>query len=161
VTTVGWGFDAHAFGGLGPLVLAGEIIDPDRGLVGTSDADVVAHAVADALLGAASLGDLGELFPSTDPRWDGADSMALLAEVVHLFAATGLAVSHLDVTVVAELVRIAPHRAAMRGRLAKALGVEVGHVSVKATSTDGLGFVGRDEGVAAVAIVSASGPGLI
>ena len=154
--TVGWGYDVHAFGGLGPLVLAGVIIDPDRGLLGTSDADVVAHAVSDALLGAAALGDLGVMFPSADPRWVGADSMGLLIEVAGRFFREGCVVSHLDVTVVAEKVRIAPHREAMRGRLSEVLKVGINQVSVKATTTDGLGFVGRDEGLAAVAVVTAS-----
>lgn len=156
MTTVGWGYDVHAFGGPGPLVLAGVIIDPDRSLLGTSDADVVAHAVSDALLGAAALGDLGMLFPSTDPQWVGADSMGLLTEVAGRFFQEGCVVSHLDVTVVAERVRIAPHRVAMRGRLSEVLKVGVEQISVKATTTDGLGFVGRDEGVAAVAVVTAS-----
>ncbi len=155
MTAVGWGFDVHAFGGLGPLVLAGVVIDPDRGLVGTSDADAVAHAVSDALLGAAALGDLGEFFPSHDPQWAGADSMMLLADVFDRFAGTGLRVAHLDVTVVAQWVRIAPHRLEMRRRLASALQIEVESVSVKATTTDGLGFVGRDEGLASVAVVTA------
>lgn len=153
---VGWGYDVHAFGGLGPLLLAGVVIDPDRGLVGTSDADVVAHAVADALLGASSLGDLGMLFPSSDPRWAGADSMGLLAEVVDLFTSAGFIATHLDVTVVAQKVRISPHRLDMRESLAEVLRVGVERVSVKATTTDGLGFVGRDEGVAAVAVVTAA-----
>lgn len=156
MTTVGWGYDVHAFGGLGPLLLAGVVIDPDRGLVGTSDADVVAHAVADALLGAAALGDLGMLFPSSDPRWIGADSMVLLAEVAERFFNRGFVVAHLDVTVVAERVRIAPHRAAMQERLAEVVRAGAEQVSVKATTTDGLGFVGRDEGLAAVAVVTAS-----
>lgn len=156
MTAVGWGYDVHAFGGLGPLLLAGVVIDPDRGLVGTSDADVVAHAVADALLGAAALGDLGMLFPSSDPRWIGADSMVLLAEVAERFFNRGFVVAHLDVTVVAERVRIAPHRAAMQERLAEVVRAGAEQVSVKATTTDGLGFVGRDEGLAAVAVVTAS-----
>ncbi len=158
MTSVGWGYDVHAFGGLGPLVLAGVIIDPDRGLAGTSDADVVAHAVCDALLGAAALGDLGQLFPSSDPRWLGADSMALLGDVVTRFVGAGFGVLHLDVSVVAERVRIAPHRTAMRERLAATVEVGIERVSVKATTTDGLGFVGRDEGLAAVAVVTASRP---
>ena len=154
--SVGWGYDVHAFGGLGPLLLAGVVIDPDRGLVGTSDADAVAHAVADALLGASSLGDLGMLFPSSDPRWVGADSMKLLAEVVELFADAGFVARHLDVTVVAEKVRVSPHRLEMRENLARSLRIGVERVSVKATTTDGLGFVGRDEGLAAVAVVTAA-----
>lgn len=152
---VGWGYDVHAFGGLGPLLLGGVIVDPDRGLVGTSDADAVAHAVSDALLGAAALGDLGEMFPSSDPQWAGADSMQLLRTVVDRCAASGLEIEHVDVTVVAQGIRISPHRLVMRESLAGVLKVGVEQVSVKATTTDGLGFIGRDEGLAAVAVVTA------
>lgn len=151
---VGWGFDAHRFGGDPPVLLAGVPVDLDRGLLGTSDADVVAHAVADALLGAAVLGDLGELFPSSDPRWVDADSMELLRTVVDLVLKEGRRVVHLDVTVIAESVRVSPAREAIRAALADALDVEVDEVSVKATTTDGLGFLGRDEGVAAMAVVT-------
>jgi 2-C-methyl-D-erythritol 2,4-cyclodiphosphate synthase len=154
--SVGWGFDVHRFGGDPPVLFAGVPADPARGLLGTSDADVVAHAVADALLGAAALGDLGDFFPSSDPRWHGADSMGLLRTVVDRFNAEGLRVTHLDVTIIAESVRLAPVRDAVRAALADMLGIEVGRVSVKATSTDGLGFLGRDEGVAAMAVVTAS-----
>ena len=156
---VGWGFDVHRFGGDPPVLFAGVAADLDRGLMGTSDADVVAHAVADALLGAAALGDLGSLFPSSDPRWHGADSMGLLRSVVGRFHAEELRVGHLDVTIIAESVRLAPVREAVRAALADTLNVEVGAVSVKATTTDGLGFLGRDEGVAATAVVTASRPG--
>ena len=156
---VGWGFDVHQFGGDPPVLLAGVPTDQERGLLGTSLADPVAHAVADALLGAAALGDLGELFPSSDPRWQGADSMELLRTVVDRFHAEGLRVDHLDVTVVAETVRVAPVRAFVRAALAEALEVELDTISVKATSTDGLGFTGRDEGVAAIAVVTSCGPG--
>jgi 2-C-methyl-D-erythritol 2,4-cyclodiphosphate synthase len=151
---VGWGFDAHRFGGDPPIVLAGIVVDPDRGLVATSDGDVAAHAVADALLGAAALADLGELFPSSDPRWEGADSMSLLAEVVRLTGKEGWEVAHVDVTVVAQSVRVAPHREGMRRSLADVLGVAEEVVSVKATTTDHMGSIGRDEGVAAVAVVT-------
>ncbi len=154
----GWGFDAHRFGGDPPLLLAGVVADSPRGLAGTSDADVVAHAVADALLGAAALGDLGSLFPSDDPTWVGADSMELLASAVQQCVSKGLVVAHLDVTVIAQTVRVAPLREEMRRRLASALGVEVDAVSVKATSTDGMGFTGRDEGVAAVAVATGTRP---
>lgn len=154
---VGWGFDSHRFGGDPPVLLAGVPADQSRGLVGTSDGDVVAHAVADALLGAAALGDLGEFFPSSDPQWHGADSMNLLRTVVDRIHEAGLQVDHLDVTLVAESVRLAPVRDAVRAALAEALAVEVGAVSVKATTTDGLGFLGRDQGVAAVAVVTCSG----
>ncbi|NOY54660.1 MAG: 2-C-methyl-D-erythritol 2,4-cyclodiphosphate synthase [Actinobacteria bacterium] len=153
MSTIGWGFDAHRFGGEAPVVLGGVVADGLRGLVGTSDADVVAHAAADALLGAAALGDLGTFFPSGDVRWQGADSMELLESVVSRCRAVGLTVDHIDVTVVAETVRISPIREEIRRRLADALGVDLVAVSVKATSTDGMGFTGRDEGIAAVAVV--------
>ncbi|MDH3261838.1 MAG: 2-C-methyl-D-erythritol 2,4-cyclodiphosphate synthase [Acidimicrobiia bacterium] len=159
--SVGWGFDVHRFGGDPPVLLAGVAADLTRGLLGTSDADVVAHAVADALLGAAALGDLGDSFPPSDPRWDGADSMELLRTVVGRFHAEGLRVAHLDVTIVAESVRLTPVREAVRAALADVLGIELGLVSVKATTTDGLGFLGRDEGVAAVAVVTAFRPGAV
>lgn len=154
--TVGWGMDVHRFGPDPPVLLAGVPADLERGLVGTSDADVVAHAVADALLGAAALGDLGSLFPSSDPRWSGADSMELLRVVVDRFREEGRRVTHLDVTIVAETVRVAPLRERIRTALAGALQMDPRVVSVKATTTDGLGFLGRDEGVAAVAVVTAT-----
>lgn len=154
---VGWGFDAHRYGGSPPVRCAGVVVDPQRGVAATSDGDVPAHAVADALLGAAALGDLGAHFPSSDPRWRGADSMGLLAEVVERVAAAGFRPASLDVTVVAETVRVAPHREAIRAALARVLGLPVGAVSVKATSTDGMGFLGRDEGIAAVAVAVVSG----
>ena len=135
-------------------MLAGIVADPDRGLLATSDGDVAAHALADALLGAAALADLGELFPSSDPRWEGADSMSLLAEVVRLAREQGWVSAHVDLTVVAQSVRVAPHRAAMRRSLAEVLGVAEEVVSVKATTTDHMGSIGRDEGVAAVAVVT-------
>ena len=150
---VGFGTDAHRFGGPGRTLLGGVVVDERRGVEATSDGDALAHAVADALLGAAALGDLGALFPSADLRWRGADSMALLAEVVAQVRQAGYRVSSLDATVLAEKVQVAPHREAIRARLAGVLGVEVGRVSVKGTSTDGLGFLGRDEGLAAVAVV--------
>ena len=152
---VGWGFDAHRFGGPGPLLLAGVVVDAQRGVVATSDGDVAAHAAADAVLGAGALGDLGWFFPSTDPQWEGADSMDLLRRAVAELAAAGLVPSGMDLTVVAETVRVAPHRPALRAALAAALGLAAERVSVKATSTDGLGWVGADEGIAAVAVVTA------
>ena len=150
--TIGWGFDAHRFGGEPPVLLAGVVADVKRGLLGTSDADVVAHAVADALLGAATLGDLGTLFPSGSVQ-EGADSMELLGTVMSRCRDEGLTVEHLDVTVIAETVSVSPVRAEVRRRLAAALDVDHAAVSVKATSTDGMGFTGRDEGVAAAAVV--------
>ncbi len=149
---VGLGFDAHRFGGVPPVLAAGVAVDAGRGVEATSDGDVAAHAVADAVLGAAALGDLGDLFPSDDPRWQGADSMELLAEVVARVTAAGLRVASVDVTVIAERVRVAPHREVIRARLAEVLGIDASAVSVKATSTDGLGFIGRDEGIAALAV---------
>ena len=150
---VGWGFDVHRLGGPGPLRLAGVVVDPDLGLIGTSDADVAVHAVADALLGAAALGDLGTHFPSSDPAWADADSLEILRTVAALVADSGWSVGNVDLTVVAESVRIAPHRDAMRARLASVLGLETGRVSVKATSTDGLGLLGAGDGMAAAAVV--------
>jgi 2-C-methyl-D-erythritol 2,4-cyclodiphosphate synthase len=154
----GWGFDAHRFGGSGPVLLAGVVADSTRGLKATSDGDVVAHAVADALLGASALGDLGALFPSDDPRWAGADSMQLLEIVNEQCSIAGLTVSHLDVTVIAEKVRVAPIRDEIRARLASSLHLDPGCVSIKATSTDGMGFTGRDEGMAAVAVAVGERP---
>lgn len=151
---VGLGFDVHPFGGEGPVVLGGVAVDADRGLAGTSDADVAAHAIADALLGAAALGDLGVHFPESEAGWHGADSMALLKEVVALLAGRGQQPHNVDVTIVAQSVRIAPHREEMRHRLAEVLGIEVSAVSVKATTTDLLGAIGRDEGIAALAVVA-------
>jgi 2-C-methyl-D-erythritol 2,4-cyclodiphosphate synthase len=149
---VGWGVDAHRFGGAGKTLLAGVVVDEGRGVKATSDGDVLAHAVADALLGAAALGDLGVLFPSADPRWSGADSMALLVSVVERVAAAGYRVTSIDATVVAERVSVAPHRDAIRRRLAEVLRLELEAVSVKGTTTDGLGFLGRDEGLAAMVV---------
>jgi len=153
---VGFGVDAHAFGGEGPLVLGGVEVEAGRGLTGTSDADVVLHAIADALLGAAALGDLGEWFPSSDPRWLDAPSGDLVETVLDRVHTEGWQVSNCDVTVVAQSVRIAPHRARMRGCIAALLGVPFDAVSVKATTTDGMGAIGRDEGIAAFAAVSLS-----
>jgi len=149
---VGLGVDVHRFGGDPPLLLGGVTVDERRGLEGTSDADVLAHAVTDAVLGAAALGDMGDHFPSSDPRWAGADSMEMLASAVAMAAGAGLCLVSLDVTVVAERVRVAPHRAAIRSRLGAVAGIPVSAVSVKATSTDGLGFLGDDRGVAALAV---------
>ncbi len=149
---IGQGFDIHAFSDdpLRPLVLGGVCIPGYRGLVGHSDADAVTHAVADAVLGAAGLGDLGTHFPDTDPRWSGVDSMELLGEVVARAAAAGFRPLNADCTVVAEAPRLAPHTQAMAGRLASALGAPV---SVKATRAEGLGALGRAEGVACLAVV--------
>jgi 2-C-methyl-D-erythritol 2,4-cyclodiphosphate synthase len=152
---VGSGLDVHAFGppaAGAQVVLAGVTIPCDAPLLGHSDADVVAHAVADALLGAAALGDLGHRFGLDDPDLAGADSMRLLGQVVDDVRAAGWRPINVDVTVVAARPRIAPHRDGMRERLGAALALPVAAVSVKATTTDGLGAVGRGEGVAAQAV---------
>lgn len=150
---VSWGFDAHRFGGAPPLILAGVEVDEARGVEATSDGDLVAHAVADALLAVAGLGDMGSHFPSSDPTWEGADSMGLLARVVEM---TGpLDVTFVDVTVIAQDVLIAPFRESMRDRLAETLGIPVDAVAVKATTTDHLGALGAGDGLAATAVVTA------
>lgn len=136
------------------MLLCGVVVDDSRGLIGTSDADVAAHALCDALLGAAVLGDIGIHFPSGRDDFADADSMDLLARVVDMVGAEGLAIAHVDVTIVAQSVRIAPHRPAMTARLADVLGIDPSLVSVKATTTDGLGVIGRDEGIAAMAVAT-------
>jgi 2-C-methyl-D-erythritol 2,4-cyclodiphosphate synthase len=149
---VGVGVDAHAFGAGVPLVLGGVRIDHPRGLVGHSDGDVIAHAVTDALLGAAGLADIGALFPSEDERYRGADSLVLLADAYRRVCDAGYALVNVDCVVVGQEPRIAPHREAMRERLAGALGVSRELVNVRATTTDRLGFTGRGEGLAAEAV---------
>ena len=149
---VGLGFDAHRFGGRPPLVLGGVIVDQVNGLEATSDGDAVAHAVSDALLGAVGLGDMGTHFPSAEERWQGADSMLMLASVVKMARASGWWVNNVDLTIIAQNVRIDPHREAMRAALAAVLETEA--VSVKATTTDTMGFTGRGEGLAALAVVT-------
>ena len=151
---VSWGFDAHQLGGDPPILFAGVVVDSERGVLATSDGDLVAHAVADALLGAAGLGDLGAHFPSSDPRWEDADSMDLLARVVAM--CSQIEVRYVDVTVIAQDVRVSPHRQAIGEALARVLGVEADLVSVKATTTDGMGAIGAGEGIAATAVVTAS-----
>ena len=150
----GFGLDVHALGGSPPLLLCGVAVDVGRGLIGTSDADVAAHALCDALLGAAALGDIGTHFPSGSDEFADADSLDLLARVVEMVVAAGLTIAHVDVTIIAQTVRVAPHRNAMIGRVAEVLGIDPSLVSVKATTTDGLGLIGRDEGVAAMAVAT-------
>lgn len=149
---IGLGVDAHAFGEGVPLVLGGVTIDHPRGLVGHSDGDVVAHALTDALLGAAGLVDIGTLFPSDDERHRGADSLLLLAEAYRQVREAGFVLVNADCVVIGEEPRVAPHREAMRERLAGALEVESRLVNVRATTTDHLGFTGRGEGLAAQAV---------
>lgn len=149
---VGIGVDAHAFGDGVPLVLGGVAIEHPRGLVGHSDGDVVAHALTDALLGAAGLADIGALFPSDDDRHRGADSLVLLAEAYAQVRGAGFTLVNADCVVIGEEPRIAPHRTAMRERLAAALGVASTQINVRATTTDRLGFTGRGEGLVAEAV---------
>ena len=149
---VGLGFDAHAFDPARPLVLGGVVVPDAPGLAGHSDADVVSHAVADALLGAAGLGDLGSMFPPTEV-WRDASSLEILAASAVAAREAGWELVNADVTVIAERPRLAPYRAGMSVRVAEALGAEAGVVSIKATTTDGLGFTGRGEGIAAIAVV--------
>lgn len=149
---IGLGVDAHAFGEGVPLVLGGVSLEHPRGLVGHSDGDVVAHALTDALLGAAGLADIGALFPSDDERYRGADSLGLLAEAYRQVREAGFVLVNADCVVIGEEPRIADHREAMRDHLAAALGVDPEHVNVRATTTDRLGFTGRGEGLAAQAV---------
>lgn len=150
---VGVGFDAHRFAPGRPLVIGGVSIEHDQGLSGHSDADVLSHAIGDALLGAAALGDLGEHFPS-DERWRDASSLALLEEIAKLVAGAGWSVSNVDATVVAEAPRLNAYVGEMKAKIAGALGVAVDLVSVKATTTDGMGFTGTGEGIACYAVAS-------
>jgi 2-C-methyl-D-erythritol 4-phosphate cytidylyltransferase/2-C-methyl-D-erythritol 2,4-cyclodiphosphate synthase len=151
---VGWGYDAHRLDGQPPLLLAGVVVSESVGVNATSDGDIVAHALTDAILGACAAGDIGEHFPSSDPASQGADSMRMLAHAVDLCRTAGFSPESVDVTVIAEDIRIAPHRGAMAASLAAVLGLGPASVSVKCTSTDGLGFIGRGEGLAAVAMVT-------
>ena len=151
----GIGYDAHRFAvDVRRLVLGGVEIPGERGLEGHSDADAVAHAVTDALLGAAGMGDIGEHFPDDDPRWQDADSVELLALV--MAELTGWSIVNVDVTVIAERPRLEDHKRGMGERLAWALGVDASCVNVKATTNEGMGFVGRNEGIAALAVVQIS-----
>jgi 2-C-methyl-D-erythritol 2,4-cyclodiphosphate synthase len=149
---IGIGVDAHALVEGVPLVLGGVELDFPRGLAGHSDGDVIAHALVDAVLGAAGLGDIGSLFPSGDERWRGAVSLDLLREAYAQVRAAGFELVNADCVLIGEAPRIAPHREEMRRRLAEAMGVEPERVNVRATTTDGLGFTGRGEGLAAEAV---------
>ena len=149
---VGTGFDAHALEPGVPLVLGGVRIEHPSGLAGHSDGDVLAHALTDAVLGAAGLEDIGALFPSNDPAHKGADSIELLREAWSRVQESGWELVNADVVLIGEEPRLAPHRDAMRARLADALGVDAAQIAVRATTTDGLGFTGRREGLAAQAV---------
>lgn len=149
----------HRFGGPGPIWLGGVKIEHEKGLIGHSDGDVLCHAMADALLGASGLGDLGELFPSGDDRWQGASSLDLLRRVAELLGSDGVEILGLDGTVIAEAPRLGPHRREMADAMARVLAVEPVLVSVKLKSSDGLGLTGRGEGIAALAVARvARGP---
>ena len=154
MTRVGFGFDLHPLAAGRPLVLGGVTVESDRGLAGHSDADVLSHAVGEALLGALALGDLGRHFPDTDPRYRGISSLRLLQSVVELVTSRGGRLVNVDATVLAQAPRLAPLLPEMAKRLADALGLETDRVSVKAKSPEGLGLVGRQEGMAAMAVVS-------
>jgi 2-C-methyl-D-erythritol 2,4-cyclodiphosphate synthase len=150
----GLGIDTHAFARGRPLILGGVDIPHEVGLAGYSDADVLTHAVIDALLGAAALGDIGQHFPDTDERFRDADSLELLRTVVVYLGERGYAIGNVDVTVVLERPKLAPYRDAIRDALAGALGLPAGAVNVKATTGEGIGFVGRGEGAAAMAVAT-------
>ena len=154
MTLSGIGYDSHRFAAGRRLILGGVEIPNELGLEGHSDADVLAHAVTDALLGAAGLGDIGEHFPDTDERFRNADSMQLLATVVTSVIAAGLQIVNVDCTILMEAPKLGAHRAVIRERLAAELGLELQRVNVKASTGEGIGFVGRGEGAAALAIVS-------
>jgi len=154
---IGCGIDVHAFGPGDFVMLGGERIAHIRGVVAHSDGDVVLHALCDALLGAAGLGDIGQHFSDADPRWRGADSARFVAEVLAMLRGRGLTVANADLTVIAQAPKIAPHRAAMRRQIARLLALEEERVNIKATTTEGLGFLGRVEGIAAQAVVLLSG----
>ncbi len=153
---IGHGYDVHRLTEGRPLILGGVHIPYERGLLGHSDADVLAHAVMDALLGAAALGDIGGLFPDSDERWRGADSLRLLGQVTALLAENGWEIGNVDATVLAQAPKLAPYIPEMRQKLAAAMGVNASQVSVKATTEEHLGFTGAGEGMAchAVALLS-------
>ena len=154
VSRTGMGFDVHAFEGPGPLMMGGIEIAHSQGLAGHSDADVVLHAITDALLGAAGLGDIGEHFPPSDPQWKGAASDIFLGHAAQLVHQAGGVIDFIDCTVIAEAPKVGPHRSAMRSRVAEILGLSAAHVSIKATTTEELGFTGRSEGIAAQAVAT-------
>jgi len=158
VPSTGLGFDVHAFAGEGPIMLGGIVVPHTRGLAGHSDADVVLHSITDAILGAAGLGDIGEHFPPSDPRWKGASSDQFLLHAVKLATAKGGRILNADLTLICERPKIRPHRDAMRARIAELLGLPIERVSVKATTTEGMGFTGREEGLMAQAVVSVETP---
>ncbi|MBO7922039.1 2-C-methyl-D-erythritol 2,4-cyclodiphosphate synthase [Alteromonas sp. K632G] len=150
---IGHGFDVHKFGGNGPILIGGVSIDYEQGLVAHSDGDVLLHALCDALLGAAALGDIGKHFPDTDDAYSGADSRVLLRHVVHVVNEKGYTLGNADMTIVAQAPKMAPHIQAMREIIAKDCHCELDAINVKATTTEKLGYTGRKEGIAAHAVV--------
>ena len=159
---MGHGYDVHAFGPGDRVILCGVTIPHERGLIGHSDADVALHAITDALLGTIGAGDIGSHFPPSDPKWKGAPSQLFMENARDRIKAMGGRIIHVDVTIICEMPKIGPHREAMRARIGKILGIEVARVSVKATTTEGLGFTGRKEGIAAMATanIALPAPGL-
>ena len=149
---IGHGYDVHRLAPERKLILGGVELPCEKGLLGHSDADVLTHAVMDALLGAAALGDIGRLFPDSDPAYEGADSLVLLGRVTEVLAEHGYRIGNVDATVLAQRPKLAPHIPAMRERLAGAMGIDPEQVSVKATTEEGLGFTGAGEGIAAHAV---------
>ena len=158
VPRTGLGFDVHALAGDGPVMMGGIAVPHDRGLAGHSDADVVLHSITDALLGAAASGDIGQHFPPSDPRWQGADSSMFLAHAAELVRRAGGTIDFVDCTIICEAPKVGPHRDAMRSRVAEILGIPIGSVSIKATTTERLGFAGRREGIAAQAVANVRMP---
>jgi 2-C-methyl-D-erythritol 2,4-cyclodiphosphate synthase len=150
---IGQGIDIHPFDESRPLVLGGVRVSDRGGLSGHSDADAVLHALTDALLGAAAAGDIGAYFPSSDPRWKGADSSRFVEEARRIVDEMGADISNVDITIIAEKPKLAPFREAMEGKIARLLNIPAGHVNVKATTADHLGFIGRGEGICAMAVV--------
>ncbi|MGJ0623650.1 2-C-methyl-D-erythritol 2,4-cyclodiphosphate synthase [Xenorhabdus bovienii] len=149
---IGHGFDVHKFGGEGPLVIGGARIPYEQGLIAHSDGDVALHAATDALLGAAALGDIGKLFPDTDPAFKGADSRELLKEAYRRIRKKGYRIGNLDITIIAQAPKMLPHIPQMRVNLAEDLECHMDDINVKATTTEKLGFVGRKEGIACEAV---------
>jgi 2-C-methyl-D-erythritol 2,4-cyclodiphosphate synthase len=158
MSPVGIGYDSHRLAEGRRLIVGGVEIPYERGLDGHSDSDVLTHAVIDALLGAAAMGDIGEHFPDNDERWRDADSIELLRVVVAMLGEQGREIVNVDCTVIMEAPKLSPHRAAIRTRLSQALGLDEGRVNVKATTGEAMGFVGRGEGVAALAVASLADP---
>ena len=153
-TRVGIGYDSHRFAPGRPLILGGVQIPSEVGLLGHSDADAICHAITDAILGAAGLGDIGEMFPDTDPGNKDRDSIGMLEAAVRKISSAGYSVNQVDISVVAESPKLAPHRAMIRSRLATALGIDSASVSVKGKSNEGMGWIGRKEGLACIAVAT-------